>query len=66
MYLIEHFASLDIKMKIIKLEAKKNFKEDSLNFKRELKFFEIKAINYMDMVHILELFNRYPDPYIIK
>ena len=66
MYLIEHFASLDIKMKIIKLEAKKIFKEDSLNFKRELKFFEIKAINYMDMVHIMELFNRYPDPYIIK
>ena len=66
MYLIEHFTFLDIKKKITKPEAKKCFKEDSSEFKRELRFFEIKAINYMDMVHIMELFNRYPDPYIIK
>ena len=66
MYLIEHFTFLDIKMKIIKLEAKIFFKDEFLEFKRKLIFFGIKDVNYMDMVFIMQLFNKYPDDYIIK
>ena len=43
MYLTEHFTLLDIKMKIIKLEAKKFFKNEFLEFKMKLRFFWDKS-----------------------